>query len=457
VTVPQHVHVVGAALIDGERCLVARRGPGRSLAGLWELPGGKVGAGESRRAALARELLEELGVRARIGDWLGRGESLVDGRGVVLDVYAAALDGGVPRPREHAELRWVRGDELDALAWAHADVPVLPAIRSRLRTRPRAQGIPDGVALVSADWGKEPRKRAAYVARPAPRWRIERAAPPGGGWSLAALTDLARALRAEGARSVLVGIDAVLGLPAAFARGAAIRDFPSGLAQLAGGGGLEKEATSPADWSVHTPFFRVPPGRGGLSGFVHAAGGRSGVLRQIELRTGAKPVFAVSGIPGTVGSGTRALWRELAPVLRDPRRDLRLWPFDGPLHALLEPGAAVLAETYPRASYAVALAPELPAKPRALAKTRPAVRQKALAKLASAGWLRRHRVELRDLDAAQGSEDDFDALLVAAGLVRLLAERHALGSAEPVDPRAEGGILGTGAVSLRVPGLTATP
>ena len=52
-----------------------------------------------------------------------------------------------------------------------------------------------------------------------------------------------------------------------------------------------------------------------------------GFLREIDRRTGAKPIFAVSGIPGTVRSGIRALWRELAPLLRE-ERDFSVWPFE---------------------------------------------------------------------------------------------------------------------------------
>ena len=73
--------VVAGALISGSALLVAQRQRPPELAGLWELPGGKVGAGESEADALARELTEELGIAVTVGDRIGEdvpiGEALV--------------------------------------------------------------------------------------------------------------------------------------------------------------------------------------------------------------------------------------------------------------------------------------------------------------------------------------------------------------------------------------------
>ena len=418
-----------------------------SLPGQWEFPGGKVEPGERPERALAREIREELELEIEVGECLGRGEVRQGERTLVLDVYTARAAPGTPRLREHAEVRWIGVDELHGLEWAAADVPVLPALAARLRPHPDSQRCPPPFEIVSVDWGKERSKRAAYAARfRERRWTIARAEAPAGGWTLEALLALARRLAHESGRPALLGIDAVLGVPALFARAAGARSFLELLARLARGGGLERESASARSWACEQPFFRVPAGRGSLTRFLDAAGGRGGALRQIERRTGAKPVFALSGIPGTVGSGSRALWRELGPLLAAGARDFRIWPFEGELQG--EPSApVVLAEVYPRASYAIALAEAWPTRPTAIAKTRKEQRVRALRALARASWIAKSDVSLPDLAAARASEDDFDALLTAAALVRHFAERRPL-SCWLVDPLLEGGILGTGLLAL---------
>jgi len=129
----RHVHVVGAAILRDGRCLAARRGPGMRLPGKWEFPGGKVEDGEDPRAALARELREELGLEVAVGTLLGTGTAADGGVRVHLDVYVATVvAAGEPSLVEHSAVRWVSGDEIDGLDWAKADVPVLPALRALL-------------------------------------------------------------------------------------------------------------------------------------------------------------------------------------------------------------------------------------------------------------------------------------------------------------------------------------
>lgn len=417
------------------------------LAGKWEFPGGKVERGERPERALAREIREELDLEIEVHGCLGRSEVWEGDRGVELDVYAARAASHAPTLHEHSEIRWVGSQELHALDWATADIPILPAVAARLDAHPDSVSCPEPFEIVSVDWSSNPLRRAAYVARWRDRWRISQEKPPSGGWTLTALLVLAEKLSDESGRRALLGIDAVLGVPALFARAIGARTFFDALRRLERCDGLKQECAAAPSWSQEAPFFRVPAGRGSLTAFVRRAGGRSAVLRQIEMRTAAKTVFSLSGIPGTVGSGSRALWGELAPLLAAGQRSFRVWPFEGDLHGARS-ASVIVAEVYPRASYAIALADDWPRKPLAIGKTRRARRVDALRRLGGARWIPEHGVAMAGLEAAESNEDDFDALLTAAALVRHFAERTPL-SCWLVDPLVEGGILGTGLLEMR--------
>jgi UPF0271 protein len=128
------LRVVGAAMIESGRVLLTRRAAGRSMAGKWEFPGGKVEEGENQHEALVRELREELGVVVEPAERIGRGTSLHDGRRIVLEVFEVRRVGGELTLHEHEEHGWFRAGELAALDWPEADLPVLPALVRRLAT-----------------------------------------------------------------------------------------------------------------------------------------------------------------------------------------------------------------------------------------------------------------------------------------------------------------------------------
>src|SRR3954447_5486726 len=111
--------VVATALLSDGAVLAARRTRPPALAGRWELPGGRVEAGESEEDAVVRECREELGCAVVP---TGRvGTDLVIEAGV-LRVHAAALDGGPgPAALEHSALRWVGPAELETVDWVDAD------------------------------------------------------------------------------------------------------------------------------------------------------------------------------------------------------------------------------------------------------------------------------------------------------------------------------------------------
>ncbi|GFG84137.1 (deoxy)nucleoside triphosphate pyrophosphohydrolase [Mycolicibacter algericus] len=114
--------VVAGAVIVGSTVLIAQRRRPPELAGLWELPGGKVMPGESEPAALVRELAEELGLDAAaimVGERLGA--DVVLNPQMTLRAYLVSLKCGEPRPDDHQALRWVTAVELRDVDWVPAD------------------------------------------------------------------------------------------------------------------------------------------------------------------------------------------------------------------------------------------------------------------------------------------------------------------------------------------------
>ena len=122
--------VVAGALIYDAAVLVAQRARPPELAGLWELPGGKVAAGETDEIALVRELREELGIGVVVGGRLGADVAL--NATTTLRAYLVTQIDGVLHPNDHRALRWVRADELDELAWVPADTAWLPQLATLL-------------------------------------------------------------------------------------------------------------------------------------------------------------------------------------------------------------------------------------------------------------------------------------------------------------------------------------
>jgi 8-oxo-dGTP diphosphatase len=122
--------VVAGALISESMLLVAQRIRPPNLAGLWELPGGKVAPEETEVEALARELREELGVDVVVGDRIGADVAV--GEGLILRAYLVSQTGGTLAALDHRALRWVDATELLDLPWVPADRAWLPELHSLL-------------------------------------------------------------------------------------------------------------------------------------------------------------------------------------------------------------------------------------------------------------------------------------------------------------------------------------
>lgn len=136
VTAREPLVVVAGALISGGTVLAARKGGTGPEAGRWELPGGKVGFGESERSALIREMQEELGVAVEVAERLGSDVDL--GGGTILRAYRVHGDGNLT-PTEHDQVRRLLTGELDTVDWLPADRELLPTLQTLLGRQAQAQ------------------------------------------------------------------------------------------------------------------------------------------------------------------------------------------------------------------------------------------------------------------------------------------------------------------------------
>lgn len=129
------VLVAAVALIDRDgRVLLAQRPQGKSMAGLWEFPGGKVEAGETPEAALMRELNEELGIET----WasclapLTFASHTYEEFHLLMPLFACRKWQGIPMPREGQRLKWVFPRDMRAYPMPPADLPLIPVLRDWL-------------------------------------------------------------------------------------------------------------------------------------------------------------------------------------------------------------------------------------------------------------------------------------------------------------------------------------
>jgi 8-oxo-dGTP diphosphatase len=123
--------VAAVALVDADnRVLIAQRPQGKSLAGLWEFPGGKVEEGETPENCLIRELEEELGIttwRSCLAPLSFASHTYEDFH-LLMPLFICRKWEGMVQQREHAALKWVRPKQLRDYPMPPADEPLIPAL-----------------------------------------------------------------------------------------------------------------------------------------------------------------------------------------------------------------------------------------------------------------------------------------------------------------------------------------
>lgn len=127
--------VSAVALIDRDgRVLLTQRPEGKSMAGLWEFPGGKVEPGESPEAALIRELGEELGIdtwESCLAPLTFASHGYEDFH-LLMPLFACRKWEGIPQSREGQAMKWVAARDLRSYPMPPADIPLIPILRDWL-------------------------------------------------------------------------------------------------------------------------------------------------------------------------------------------------------------------------------------------------------------------------------------------------------------------------------------
>ncbi len=124
------VEVAAAIIIKNSKVFCAQRGPGRSMAGKWEFPGGKLENNESGEQAVIREIKEELNCEIKIEKFLMKIEHDYEDFHLTMHCYICSLVCGMPILSEHTDCAWLLGCQLDSLDWAKADLPIISKLKS---------------------------------------------------------------------------------------------------------------------------------------------------------------------------------------------------------------------------------------------------------------------------------------------------------------------------------------
>jgi len=127
------IRVACAVIEDDGKILAAQRSETMSMPLKWEFPGGKLHDGESAEECLARELMEELGVRVRIKRALPPVYHCYDDFAIELIPFVCSLAGGNLLLNEHRAIAWISPHQLTELDWPAADIPVIASYLALLK------------------------------------------------------------------------------------------------------------------------------------------------------------------------------------------------------------------------------------------------------------------------------------------------------------------------------------
>lgn len=117
------IEVVAALIRNNGKFMICQRPENKSRALLWEFPGGKVEAGETKEAALARECREELDIELSVGAVFAESTFVYPDISVHLTLLEAGIVSGEPKLLEHRDIRWITPEEAHLFEFSPADVP----------------------------------------------------------------------------------------------------------------------------------------------------------------------------------------------------------------------------------------------------------------------------------------------------------------------------------------------
>lgn len=121
--------VSAAIIVSDNKILIAKRGETKSLANLWEFPGGKVEGNESPEECVVREIQEELNINIKVLKHFSTNIHKYDFGEIKLIAFLAELESGEIELREHADFKWVLIDNLSNFEFAPADIPIVEKLK----------------------------------------------------------------------------------------------------------------------------------------------------------------------------------------------------------------------------------------------------------------------------------------------------------------------------------------